>query len=83
MHEGLRQAQAQVAQGLLVLGIEESDEEGVQKVREKGLGEELGIAWEVVSEVLKGWRGMRGCWLHVVLLWRVLIKLARGCRSGF
>ena len=72
-----------MTQGLLVLGIEESEEEGVQEVREKGLGEELGIAWEVVSEVLKGWRGVRGCWLNVVLQRGVLIKLACGCRSGF
>ena len=72
-----------MAQGLLVLGIEESEEEGVQEVREKGLGEELGIAWKVVSEVLKGWRGVRGCWLNIVLLRRVFIKLARGCRRGF
>ena len=72
-----------MAQGLLVLGIEESEEERVQEVREKGLGEELGIAWEIECEVLKGWRGVRGCWLNVVLQRGVFIKLACGCRSGF
>jgi hypothetical protein len=49
-----------VTEGLLVLGIEEPEEEGVQEVREKGLGEELGKAWEVEGEVLEGWRRVRG-----------------------
>lgn len=60
MHESLGKAQAKVVEGLLVRGIEESEEEGVQEVLEKGLGEELGKAWEVVGEVLEGWRGVRG-----------------------
>ena len=49
-----------MVEGLLVRGIEKSEEEGVQEVLEKGLGEELGKAWEVVGEVLEGWRGVRG-----------------------
>jgi len=60
VHESLGEAQAKVVEALLVRGIEESQEEGVQEVREKGLGEELGKAWEVVGEVLEGWRGVRG-----------------------
>ena len=60
VHTGLREAQAKVVQGLLVGGIEESQEEGVQEVLEKGLGEKLGKAWEVVGEVLEGWRRVRG-----------------------
>ena len=34
VHKGLREAQAKVVQGLLVGGIEESQEEGVQEVLE-------------------------------------------------
>ena len=52
-----------------MLGIKESEDKRVQNLRVKGLGEELGIAWKVVCEVLKGWRGERGCQLYEVLLW--------------
>lgn len=69
VHEGLRQAQCQMAQNVVMLGIKESEDKGVQNLRVKGLGEELGIAWKVVCEVLKDWRGERGCQLYVILLW--------------
>ena len=84
VYEGLRQAEAEVAEGdLIMLAIEESEVEGVMVVGEEGLGEELGIAWEVEGEVFKGWRGLRRGWLYIVLLWGVFIKLARGRCRGF